>query len=1059
MIDQKKWKFIAITFCAITLVLIVLVIVLPIVIKDNIQTSYVEKSKPNLENTNLWAKFPGDIKTTMTHKFSFLDYSEKKPKIKDSFTLEEEISYDKFNYTENDDKLSFDAKSKFKLSRPAENKTIKTLNLGMFETLEAFSNPTKYQKGINSLQYLISKAFPKPDLFIRQIFTYYLYNDLIVDEERVRETVLKNVDKEKADKILSVEGDYAEYSFKKITGFFKWIKILGLPEEIEKATWLTSLYNLTPDEIDSVLGKNNFLDTSYIDYNGQLAEQFDCEDKKACGIELLYTQLMSGNVTKSVGLDGMSNLYQLVEPEFYPFSKSPELTIFFEEYKKLVGKPDIKYEDYAPNVDQLNALINSSSPICLLSANNSALLLVLNQTGNTNKVNEIYNISKNILYFMSDYIYEYLPSLFLYQEFTDESGEKYTVDPLAKAQATFAQAIVDKTYKLLINTKGMYNFILSEVVWKLLLEKINYNNIGSDAKQNEPDEVCPLIMQKALDDGRKVLKICSDPKTAFDSAETLIKWFAPYYCVVYEEQTGCDMSLIDYLKTIVYITDEEIKAIYNKDYLGGFIEDNDKYLKEVYKCDENCDDEYLSKKQFWKSELSKNVPEPFTKSSTFSTLFPDKFPFPVEMTYFREILGETEEISEQDIDYLISLTSKGDTILSEEDSQILVERTNLEKEFTLIMKGKKEKKETKYKTIDILINGYLFSKETTSNYSNVYNIIQGNAIEDKKYVDFLSGGDFFDNYKPNLTQTTGFNFGFDLPNGKEKNISYDKYGIYGKKDDTDHTMRKIISINDLPILNIKKSEYNYLLKDYSTIDAPILNYQTLTGDKSFIDGFQYEAEEEPIYFYDRISSRPYKFNYVEDSEFKDIDCLKYEIDKDDLANNMNEVNDKNTQKALLTQKLNKPFMISVGNSGLSSEIDNDVSEENYICVDPFTNMVVDSKINFVYSVYTKKYGYINPYIENEKVYPVFTYQKSYEVDIDSYNDYFPNIKSYYTFKLVFLIIGIICIIVCAIISLLAFLKLHKSLVKEDIVKNGPSNEKLINDSSASLTNRTTENKE
>ena len=62
---------------------------------------------------------------------------------------------------------------------------------------------------------------------------------------------------------------------------------------------------------------------------------------------------------------------------------------------------------------------------------------------------------------MSDYIYEYLPSLFLYQEFTDESGEKYTVDPLAKAQATFAQAIVDKTYKLLINTKGMYNFILS----------------------------------------------------------------------------------------------------------------------------------------------------------------------------------------------------------------------------------------------------------------------------------------------------------------------------------------------------------------------------------------------------------------------------------------------------------------------------------------------------------------------------------------------------------------------------------------------------------------------
>ena len=56
-------------------------------------------------------------------------------------------------------------------------------------------------------------------------------------------------------------------------------------------------------------------------------------------------------------------------------------------------------------------------------------------------------------------------------------------------------------------------------------------------------------------------------------------------------------------------------------------------------------------------------------------------------------------------------------------------------------------------------------------------------------------------------------------------------------------------------------------------------------------------------------------------------------------------------------------------------------------------MVIDSKINFVYSIYTKKYGHINPNIDNEKIYLVFTYQKSYEVDIDSYNDYFPDITS------------------------------------------------------------------
>ena len=68
-------------------------------------------------------------------------------------------------------------------------------------------------------------------------------------------------------------------------------------------------------------------------------------------------------------------------------------------------------------------------------------------------------------------------------------------------------------------------------------------------------------------------------------------------------------------------------------------------------------------------------------------------------------------------------------------------------------------------------------------------------------------------------------------------------------------------MNDCPLLNIKKSEYNCLSDSYTIINSPTMNFQTLTGDKYFIDGFQYKAEEEPIYFYDKISSRPFKFDY------------------------------------------------------------------------------------------------------------------------------------------------------------------------------------------------------
>ena len=183
-------KVVAFIFCEITILLIILVIILPILIKNKVKSNYIEKSRPHSDNTNLWAKFPGDIKTKITHIFNILDYSENNLKIKDSLTLEEETFYDNFNFTDKEDKLLFDAKSKFKKSNTPKNETIKTFSLGMFETFETLSNPTKYQKGINSLQYLLNKAFHKPDLFIIQIFTYDLYTNLIVDDDRVRETSL-----------------------------------------------------------------------------------------------------------------------------------------------------------------------------------------------------------------------------------------------------------------------------------------------------------------------------------------------------------------------------------------------------------------------------------------------------------------------------------------------------------------------------------------------------------------------------------------------------------------------------------------------------------------------------------------------------------------------------------------------------------------------------------------------------------------------------------------------------------------------------------------------------
>ena len=766
-----------------------------------------------------------------------------------------------------------------------------------------------------------------------------------------------------------------------------------------------------------------------------LSKQFNCFNESFCGNEIFYKQLLTGEVLDFYGLNNISQLYELINPDFYPFIQSPELYIFFEEFKQKIQKPEIKYEDYVPNLNLFFDILDQSSKVSLLSSKISSVFLMINNTNNKNKANEIYNnISLNTIKLISDYVYDYLPKLLIYQEFCDEEGNKYSIESFAHAFATITQGNIDNTYGVLRKIKDFYNLILSSFVFDeltkiMLLVKIQKSK-NNKLTNLEPDEICPLIMQLALDDGRKVLTICSDPKTSFNSPETLIKWFDPYYCII-KGESNCDMSLIEYLKTIVYITDEEIKSIYSNEYLGGTIEKYDQNLIKAFDCSsrKECTDEYLSKLQFWKSGITLNLP--YNKTNTISDLFLDKVPNPVEIYYYAKKFDFTGDILEEDVDYMIKLYMENGNILDEENSEVFNTKIDLEKKYSL---KKHETDNTLFKSIHLLNKGILFDKEIKGDYKNVYNILQGNYLDDKKYLKFLSQGNIYDGYKPNLNHTTGFNFGFNLTNGETFNNEYDKYEISAEE----NNLRKITNINNYEILNLKKLEYDYLTKDYSYITTELLNYEPLSNDKQFSDGFQYESSEEVIYLYDKISSRTFKFNYKGEEKYGEIKCEKYELDEDDIYSD--------TKKLLLNKKLNKPFIVSVGKEGLNININENIPEDNFICVDPFTNMVVQSKINLVYSLYSKDFGYINPEIENNKIYPIFIYQKVFETDSNSYIDYFPDVTFYHDFRNTFIISGISIIVIFAIITLIAFIKIHKNLVNQDIQMNSYAGDHLINDS-------------
>ena len=1028
---EKKILILLTVLCiAITITFLILVIVLPISRQNNAESESKDHSTPSKENIDLWANFPGELKTQTTHTFSILDYSDdrKTASVKDSIKLNEKTNYANFEFS---DQIKFDAISKYEIDKTStKNAKIKTLSLGLFETLETLSSPEKYQQGINAIEHLIRKGFQCPEIFIKHLYSYKLFTNQT--KEDIKNNILKGVDASKQDKILESE---SEYSLKSALGFDNWIKILGNEKEINEAKWLKDEFNLTLKEIDSIFGANEYLYIMWLDLNTFLAKKYNCKEADFCGIEIIYNQLTTGDVIKDLfpEINTIYGLYSKINNVYYPFEKSPELFIFFEEYKTKHGEAQ-NYEDYKLTAEQLEKIIDEKSAISLLSSSNAIYFISKIDTKDIKSLADKYEIKENIVNFINEYIYQFLPELLLYNSFN--SGDKtLKVTPLVKAYSNMASDMIKKSYYPLSKLNNVFNKVIATLFWQEFRKELN------DAEMEyDEEDICYLVMQQVLDDGRKALKICSDPKTSFKKIDEAIKWVDAYRYIMLNE-TDCDTSVIERLREIVYITEEEIQSIFTTNNFGSILYNSFRQLNDSLQCGDKCyDDKYLIKIQFWKSKISQSLPEG-KKSDSLHDLFPELLPYPMELQYYLNKKQITEDIPESSIDYLISLNpAKGDDFLCEENHEAFNNRMQFEKDFTSYINGQSNDIKEISHLFDLLNDFFLFDDIVNVEYESIGDILQGNNKEDKIYLDYLTNGEYYNNHKPGMNKTSGFNFGRNLDTGEEIYVPYDKYSI------DINTLRKIISINNEPYMNIKKVEYDHVCNDYIYVDEPILNYQSLTGEQSFIDGFQYNHEDDTIYYFDKISSRPYKFTFDEEIDYEDQTCRKYILDTQDYKPKM----------ASLSQKLNKPLYISVGNNGFDTTVNGEIKDENYICVEPYSNMVLESKMNLVYSLYTKNYGFLYPKIENEKNYPIFIYNKDYKVDINSFNDAFPEINSAKNFKTYFLIFGIIILVVFACLS--GFLIYKWKYHKRERISLGPEapDMNLINDSREATLNKTTD---
>jgi hypothetical protein len=1019
--DKKFWLIFAIVAIVISIVMLILVLVLPSQKKDSITSETKEHSTPKQENVKLWASFPGELKTTTFHNFGIYDYTDdmKNAAVKTQIKLEEKTEYIKFDFSD-PSKIAFDLNNSYAISKDnleTKNEKFNGLSLGLYETLETLSNPKDFQIGINSIFYLFKKAFQSPDIFIRHLYSYNLGKS--ITPEDIRTKILKVIDKERQDKII--EGD-SEYCLKKVLGFDHWIKLIGNDEEISKANWLKDLFGLNDEEIKSIFNKDEYLSTNWNDFNKKLSQEFKCK-KDFCGNEIIYNQLINGNVVKFILGDKTSlvDLYSEINKDYYPFESSPELFNFFNIYKSKHREAK-DYKDYTLTVEQLEKLIDESSNLSLLSSAKSLNFLVKLAENDIKSIASDYKINEKLPQFIYEYIYEYLPKLLIYRAFK-EGKDTYNISPFIKLHSKLALDAIKETYYPARNIK--ISKIFDQIFNKLAFEAIEKLPVFKEL-DIDMDEFCYVVVQQALDDGRKALKICNDPITTFKSKEDITRWYAPYPCLM-KNETKCDMTFVNHLKEIVYITDEEIKKLYEAYSFGKAMDDKYEYLK--VSCGDKChDDNYLMEIQFMECGWTKKLPDEY-KKDYLKDLVPDLISEIFELPYFFEKKHITEKVTQESVkNFMKIVPSTKNSILNEENYLAFNNIYEFEKEFAKFLKGKGTDNYRLY----ALLNGIFVFDSPKAQYESIEDYLQGNNKEDKKYVEYLSKGDYYDNYNPGIKKITGLNFGINLDTGAPTSINQDNYTI-----DT-NILRKIIDINNLQIMNIKKMEYDYIKKENTYVIEPIMNYEKLNGDNSYIDGFQYNHEDDTIYYLDRISSGIYKFNFKDDSDVKgDLTCRKYTLDESCLNDNSDSI----------SQKLNKPLTISVNKDGLGVKIKDETKNENYICVEPNSNMVLESKINLIYSINTKNYGHLFYLLPKDTTnYPLFTYNREYKVDIDSFDEAFPGISSYKSFEKTLLIVGIIimvlfCIFACFCIFM--FCKLKRG--KINLPSEGPDT-KLLNSS-------------
>ena len=1034
MPSQSKYRATVIFYFIMVAIFVIMTASLPFIFEKKLIEKASEKSKPHSDNADIWGKFPGRLKTKIEHIFRFFNYT---TNVNDDSTIKqmnhsnvtlifhETVKYSNFSYDDRKDEINFKAYTSFQLTNTSQEK-INLPSLGMMELFQTLSNPPAYQKGLVAVDFLLKTTMIPVYEFERQVFVSKYYESFFGNypgrEERVMNAILFNIDSQKRRNIY-YHKKHGMYNFLLM---YKWVRLIKNDTEIKKAVWLHQELGLSDEEVNFIIGKQSFLYKLFDVYYTNTIEKYNCPKT---GCELIYTQFAEGSILANFTVKSIAQINKLIYPNSFVF-KTPEMNIFYDKYYKHRGIP---FDDLKLQSKQLKLFFGNNPNLRLTEPQNLISLLTMNNTNGAYEGYEKYLINSMYqLNFMTDYIIKYLPSIYINPSFIHDK-KQYQISGLSKAYSNFLYIYIDK---MMAPFYKKYDILFSEIVSPVVFNKY---------PKNETDDFCAKSLQPIIDDGKRVLKICATKEFNFMNKEGLRNWMRLYPCS-YLGEAYCNVTFYDQFVVNSTIRKDEIKRIFDETYFGNFIKQGGNELKEKYLCvNVSCLGDELVQKQFWNSNFTRNPPtEDGIKANSIYYWNKDIIDQPLEFYYFLEKFKfNDEDVSIQLREALHTYYNASFNLLEREYSQALVHKYQLEIIRTLYEYNisysvyafdyNMRDVTNFFKLMDKLFEKFIFTEKFITSYEPM-NVIKGNYIEDKFYIDLLASGPYYNNFKPKLNKSTGF----------VKNIheiisdspQYEDYTIVTSRADTTNVMRNIKKMNGHQIYSIKKEEYSIYLQKYIYVAAPLYRSELLYYDKNkwVTDGYQFPIKDrDNIYYFDEISSKKFKFDEDGSKSYGKLKCFNYKLDDTDLVQGLREEgeDENNTIYSYSTQKFNKPIFVSTTNKNYSYKINNE-EKDNYMCIDKYTNLVLDSSFTLIYALDTKGFNFLNKKVGEAKKMPIFEYTRKFSIDEDSYNSNFSNVKTYYLIRLIIIIVGVSLIAIMLILGILFAVQCNKEVEEIEV---------------------------